>query len=126
MINRNVNVNDDGNNGGSSSTSKIDEAIEICRRKLDDDPHFTKARHSLARLLDSLVPPSIESDDDEALAREVLDLYEAVGRAAPPPSPSSAAVEGGGGSSGRSRPAPPTVRFESLVRAGERGEGCFC
>ena len=75
------------------------EAIDICREKLKDDPHFPRVQHSLAQLLDSQIT---SSDEDTSLVSEVVHLYINVGN---PPDD----VE-------EKRKPPTKVRFESLMR----------
>jgi predicted TPR repeat methyltransferase len=79
------------------------EAIDICREKLEDDPHFPRVQHSLAQLLDSRIFSSTGSDVDLSLVSEVIHLYRDVGN---PPDD----VE-------EKRMPPTKVRFESLMRA---------
>ena len=85
--------------GGDDAVSK---AIEICREKLKDDPHFPKVQRSLAQLLDSQITSS-GSESDIFLAKEVVQLYKDVGN---PPDD----VE-------EKRMPPINIRFESLMRA---------
>eukprot|EP00986_Skeletonema_menzelii_P013897 scaffold8602_cov144-Skeletonema_menzelii.AAC.5 len=84
--------------GGDDAVFK---AIEICREKLEGDPHFPKVQHSLAQLLDSQITSS-GSEWDTALAKEVVQLYQDVGN--PPDN-----VE-------EKRMPPIKIRFESLMR----------
>jgi predicted TPR repeat methyltransferase len=77
----------------------VSEAINICRDKLKDDPHFPKVQHSLAQLLDS----QLSDDADISLVAEVVQLYRDVGN------PHADVDE--------KRIPPAKVRFESLMRA---------
>jgi len=78
------------------------KAIEICKDKLKDDPHFPRVQYSLAQLLDAQIS-SAGSELDVSLVKEVVQLYRDVGN---PPN----AVE-------EKRIPPTKVRFESLMRA---------
>jgi len=78
------------------------KAIEICKDKLKDDPHFPRVQYSLAQLLDAQIS-SADSELDVSLVKEVVQLYRDVGN---PPN----AVE-------EKRIPPTKVRFESLMRA---------
>lgn len=80
------------------------EAIDICREKLKEDPHFPWIQHALAQLLDSQITPPVDHPDDTNLVNEVLHLYHAVGQ------PSVHVTE-------KRRP-PVKLRYESLIRAG--------
>jgi hypothetical protein len=80
------------------------EAINICREKLEVDPHFPRIQYALAQLLDSQISTPIGRLDDSSLVHEVLNLYHAVGE------PSSHVTE-------KRRP-PSQLRFDSLARAG--------
>lgn len=83
------------------NNEKILEAINICREKLKDDPNFPKVQHSLAQLLDSQI---VDEDPEPTLINEILYLYQVVGE------PPTDVME--------HRIPPPSVRFQSLVRAG--------
>ena len=85
--------------GGDDAVFK---AIEICREKLQDDPHFPKIQHSLAQLLDSQITSS-GSELDVSLAAEVVQLYQTVGN--PPDDVQEKRIP------------PIKIRFESLMRA---------
>lgn len=80
----------------------VSRAIEICRDKLKDDPHFPRVQYSLAQLLDSQIT-SAASELDLSAVKEVFQLYQDVGN---PPND----VE-------KKRIPPGKVRFESLMRA---------
>jgi tetratricopeptide (TPR) repeat protein len=86
-----------------SGDDAVLEAIDICRKKLEDDPHFPRVQHSLAQLLDSQMMSSARFDVDLSLVSEVMHLYGDVGN---PPDD----VE-------EKRIPPVKVRFESLMRA---------
>jgi len=58
------------------SGDEVSEAINICRNKLKNDPHFPKVQHSLAQLLDS----QLSDDVDISLVAEVVQLYRGVGK----------------------------------------------
>ena len=80
----------------------VSKAIDICRDKLKDDPHFPRVQYSLAQLLDSQIT-SAGSELDLSVVKEVVQLYQHVG------DPSNDVVE--------KRIPPIKVRFESLMRA---------
>lgn len=81
----------------------VSRAIEICRDKLKDDPHFPRVQYSLAQLLDSQITSSAGSGLDLSAVKEVVQLYQDVGD---PPKDVEA-----------KRIPPVKVRFESLMRA---------
>ena len=91
------------------STTKVSEAIQICREKLNIEPHFLKVKHSLAQLLDGELstvydnPGQISQSDRDRMS-EVIRLYHDVGE------PS---VE-----TKKNMIPPQKIRYESLIRAG--------
>ena len=91
------------------STSKVSEAIQICRERLNIEPHHLKVKHSLAQLLDGELStlydnPGRISQHDRDRMLEVIGLYHAVGE------PSLETK--------KNMIPPPKVRYESLIRAG--------
>ena len=87
----------------SDNLNEVEQAIEICREKLEVDPYFPKVQHSLALLLDSRLPLNDGEYEHNDEVSQVIDLYQAVGL--PPKQVPTKRVP------------PSSIRFKALCRA---------